>query len=820
MQRKLTVLFTIFTLIIGLFAGTLPAVQAADWSDAQTVAEIKQLTGITNGGTSNPKVKITAYLTSKDAKSGSNTVFVFADKSGNSDFKSPTAIQIPASSTGVGDAAKRALISNAPLGTLFGLEGTVDLYNNVFSIEKVTNAEIIEPGTGEEPPAEDHAVLPIADARARQGQTVTIEGIVTADNSAIGGGKLSTYVQDATGGINVYSGSKAGFPDLMAGDLVQIKGTITSYNNLMEIVPEANGITVLKTGQPLPAAQDITLSDLLNPARAEAFEGELVRVRGFIENIPASPAGGGYNVTIIDSNFQSLTLRVMEGSLPISFIEAGKWYDFTAIVGQFKSDYQLIPRTIDDTKLADPQPEAPIQSGEYTSVVASVVDGDTVHLATPVLGSTKVRFVNIDTPETYHKIITPSDANQKEHGEAAKAYLNTLLKAGDEVKVIVGEEAKDSYGRLLAQIVRSSDNLNTNLEMVRQGYASTYFIWPIGSISDYEKFQAAVKEAKDSGRGIWNPANPLMELPFAFRAREQGKGFTRFVGNYTKKIYSAPEQWNSVPVEERVFFSSKDEAEANGYTADITAPVTKASADGVTGDIYGNKDVKVAFEAADAGIGVEKTEYRINNGGWTEGNEVIVASESENIFEYRSIDKVGNIEEAKTLKVKIDKTQPVIMAPDELSINYHEELTLEITADDALSGLKRLSVTLDGQTVDSRLLTDPFTLSVGQHTIEVTAEDQAGNETVKSIPVEVKSELDKLDELLAAALDLQYMDSNIHNSLQAKATEAQKAKNNHVKSNILQAIQNSVKAQAGKKIDRSFSEVLIQDIEEIRESLK
>ncbi|RFU62454.1 5'-nucleotidase C-terminal domain-containing protein [Peribacillus glennii] len=420
-----------------------------------------------------------------------------------------------------------------------------------------------DPGTDPDPQPDPVAgVLSIAAAKSKNGQTVTIEGVVTADNSTIGGGKLSTYIQDDTAGINVFDNSSEGFPHLKEGNKVKITGSITSYRSLIEIKPSS--IEVLSQNAELPQPKAMTLADFQDSSKAEPNEGQLVKVTGFIESIPSTPSGGGYNISFIDENYHSAILRVIEGSIDVNQLQAGKWYEATAILSQY-NDYQLIPRKAADLKLADPQPEAPKLSGEFESTIASVVDGDTVHLTSPVLGSTKVRFVNIDTPETYHKVVTEADRSQKEHGEAAKAYLNSLLKAGDEVKVIVGDEAKDDYGRLLAQIVRKSDHVNTNLEMVRQGYASTYFIWPIGAAADYEKFQTAVKEAKDNGRGIWDPANPLEELPFAFRAREQGKGFARYVGDYSTKTYVSPEKWEEVPVEKRVFFASDQEAESNGY---------------------------------------------------------------------------------------------------------------------------------------------------------------------------------------------------------------------------------------------------------------
>lgn len=53
----------------------------------------------------------------------------------------------------------------------------------------------------------------------------------------------------------------------------------------------------------------------------------------------------------------------------------------------------------------------------------------------------------------------------------------------------------------------------------------------------------------------------------------------------------------------------------------------------------------------------EKTEYRINNGEWTEYTEPINSFiEGKNVVDYRSIDNAGNVEEIKSFEVKIDKT--------------------------------------------------------------------------------------------------------------------------------------------------------------------
>lgn len=278
-----------------------------------------------------------------------------------------------------------------------------------------------DPPVDPDPGAEAYS---IAEARGlSDGTTVIVEGIVTVDNTAISNGaQYTTYIQDETGGINVFAYEQGAIPDVQEGDRVKVTGELDSYNGLKEIVP--GSVEVLEQGQTLPDAQEITLAELQDSGGAEAYEGELVHLTGFINNIPSSPAGGGYNISLVDADFNGTTLRVMEGSLDPALIETDKWYDITAIVSQYNS-YQLIPTEQADIQLADDQPDPPTAAGVYESTVDHVTDGDTIHLESPVLGGTKVRFLNMDTPETYtaHNDDPARDAinqNQKAMGEEAK----------------------------------------------------------------------------------------------------------------------------------------------------------------------------------------------------------------------------------------------------------------------------------------------------------------------------------------------------------------------------------------------------------------
>jgi endonuclease YncB( thermonuclease family)/DNA/RNA endonuclease YhcR with UshA esterase domain len=490
----------------------------------------------------------------------SATNLVIADSPDETDISKRLPVQLPSGSI---RSALNLVDNPGNYLAKIQIEGNLEAYFTRPGLKSPTTYVILEGGQAPESPKEPE-LTSISEVREMgKGTEVIIQGIVIADNAAIGGGRLSTYIQDATAGINVYSNT-SGFPDLVAGQKVEVHGKIEEYRGLLEVIPTTDGITVLEEKVDLPEPTPITIAQLQDEAIAEPLEGSLVNVTGYVKMVPSSLAGGGYNVSFIDKDFNSTTLRVMEGTGAIDELKEEKWYDVTAILSQYDT-YQILPRKASDISVSEEQPEPPSAAGEYMSTVASVTDGDTIKLKTPVLGATTVRYVNIDTPETYHAINNDLDQNQKDHGDAATDYMKTLLKEGDEVVVKVGEEATDAYGRLLAQIIRKSDGLNTNLEMVKKGYASTYFIWPVGSEADYNMFQSAVAKAKGEGLGIWDLDDPLIELPFEFRARYDGKGLLRYVGNSDTKEYVEPEHFADVPVDKRVFFASEVEAEENGY---------------------------------------------------------------------------------------------------------------------------------------------------------------------------------------------------------------------------------------------------------------
>ena len=129
------------------------------------------------------------------------------------------------------------------------------------------------------------------------------------------------------------------------------------------------------------------------------------------------------------------------------------------------------------------------------ATVAYVVDGDTI--VVNVLGyQESVRLIGVNTPET----VAESKPVQC-YGKEASDFLSALLPSGSEVALMLDEEARDIYGRLLAYIFRD-DGLFINHVLIAEGYAEELHYEP----NDHFKPQLvkAQFDAVSANKGLWH----------------------------------------------------------------------------------------------------------------------------------------------------------------------------------------------------------------------------------------------------------------------------------------------------------------------------
>jgi micrococcal nuclease len=128
--------------------------------------------------------------------------------------------------------------------------------------------------------------------------------------------------------------------------------------------------------------------------------------------------------------------------------------------------------------------------------VVRVIDGDTirVRLDDPAESRT-VRYIGVDTPET----VAPGEPVQC-FGKAASDF-NRRLVAGKRVRLVLGRERRDRYGRLLAYVRLDGGPLVEDA-LLRGGYARTLTIPPNDDRAAH--FRALERRARTTGRGLWS----------------------------------------------------------------------------------------------------------------------------------------------------------------------------------------------------------------------------------------------------------------------------------------------------------------------------
>ena len=179
------------------------------------------------------------------------------------------------------------------------------------------------------------------------GHVVTVRGAVTSIDLR-GGTGIEYYIQDATGGIDLFSTSLS--PSFNIGDNVEATGTVTQFNGLTELTVTA--VSLRSTGS-APAPQVVTLSQLADGV-GEALEGRLIRV----DNVTVTAgtfgaAGTSNNVTIADATGTSI-LRVDSDTDIDGTATVTGTFSLTGLVSQFDtaapfdSGYQVIPRSLTD----------------------------------------------------------------------------------------------------------------------------------------------------------------------------------------------------------------------------------------------------------------------------------------------------------------------------------------------------------------------------------------------------------------------------------------------------------------------------------------
>lgn len=232
--------------------------------------------------------------------------------------------------------------------------------------------------------------IPIATARTLDGTVVTIEGIATMYTDAFYAGSTGTkfYLEDKTGGIQVYCPGGLGLVQVALGDRVRVTGEIDIYRSSLEIIPGTypDDVEVLErdAGELSPRLVSI-------PAAGgdESLVGRLIEIEGVATRIEEFSYSYEVDLTDDQGNTQLLYIE-KETGISVEPLELGRRYRATGISERYDTFWQLKPRLQADLVTVFP-PELMLE----VTAQNSVQPGERITYALTAYNHTQAPLTNV-----------------------------------------------------------------------------------------------------------------------------------------------------------------------------------------------------------------------------------------------------------------------------------------------------------------------------------------------------------------------------------------------------------------------------------------
>jgi predicted extracellular nuclease len=253
--------------------------------------------------------------------------------------------------------------------------------------------------------------IPIGTARGLIGSELTVEGIATMYTGGYysGSGNVKFYLEDETGGLQVYVIGGEGEVDIPIGALVRVKGTVDIYRDSVEIVPNVVPGDVEIISLTPDEVTPLTQASIRQAAfDLETLPGRLVQVEGNVTRV--EEFSYSYEIDLVDGEGNYLGLYVDKlTEMSVEKIQIGHDYWATGILDLLDGNVLLYPRIQSDLQEIFPPAliltiDAPntILSGETFPVILtatnhsqSLMEGLTITSSVP-LSSGFVREVYDD----------------------------------------------------------------------------------------------------------------------------------------------------------------------------------------------------------------------------------------------------------------------------------------------------------------------------------------------------------------------------------------------------------------------------------------
>jgi len=197
--------------------------------------------------------------------------------------------------------------------------------------------------------------VPIAIARTLLGtESVTVGGIASMYTGGFYAGSSGTkfYIEDETGGVQVYVPGGAGKVEVPLGAFVRVQGSIEPYRGAIELIPSPEDVELLSQPGEKPAREPLatTAKELQNApdeyaGRLVTLSGEVVRVEEF---------SFSFEIDLLDDGVLASAYIDKLTEVNVEAVAVGQYYQLTGIAEILDDSIQIYPRV--QTDLSEIQP--------------------------------------------------------------------------------------------------------------------------------------------------------------------------------------------------------------------------------------------------------------------------------------------------------------------------------------------------------------------------------------------------------------------------------------------------------------------------------
>ncbi|NLW52009.1 MAG: nuclease, partial [Tissierellia bacterium] len=364
-NRKMSKSLIVMLLVLSLVLQAFIPIAAFAQSTVYSVAEYMKMTA------TNAPVTVEGYVVgARDDNSFSETTESNLVLGETKTLGSPTEGVTVQLSTTVRD--QYSIVKNpALIGQKVRVTGNSEDYFKQIGIKGTISLEVVE-DTGEptdptqptDPvvPVEPTDITSIADVRAgEQGQVYSVQGTVISKENAWGGNGF--YLQDATGGLYIYPGTKQ---NVTLGNNVILTGTLSSYGGSLQLTAVTAKFD--KGTAEVPAATTTTIGTLDTASQHTLVKLENVTVTELTEQnygtaeFRAEDADGNKVLIRLDNrsgeNYTTLSASYKNGDI----------INVSGILTTYNSNYQILPFDMTHFEMVTAYEGDPISSEELLTV--------------------------------------------------------------------------------------------------------------------------------------------------------------------------------------------------------------------------------------------------------------------------------------------------------------------------------------------------------------------------------------------------------------------------------------------------------------------